>query len=201
MKWSEIIENKIDEYQSISAMPLSNIDCSSGKFVGRIGIKALSSQLEIWKLDEDSEIVFGAIDPSINPSDPVGYLGFSTMSGSKDILIARAAFIKPAYRRKGIQSELFQFVNKVEGFKILSDTQLTPDGEALWNSLLKSPHFTSAIVYAPTGERFAVSDVGKMKTVDGFTIISPKDDYINVHQGRPAVFLHHRIQRRIQMDS
>jgi hypothetical protein len=79
------------------------------------------------------------------------------------------------YQRKGVASEIVLFVNKVKGYPILSDTQLTPSGEALWQSLLRSGKFKEQILYIPTSERFSLTDAGR-NTKDGRTVILPHDD-------------------------
>ena len=174
MNCSDIFATELDEYQTIGSSPVINIDFTNGIDVGGIANNKL--QLRVWKLENGNELIFGAIHN--NPAKPLGYVLFQRMSGDAKVLIAKNAWVDPEYRRQAIQTELFQFVNKVEHFQILSDTQLTKEGEALWKSLTSSSSFNSNIVYVPTGELYSINDIGKKKTSDGFTVISPEDDCI-----------------------
>ena len=172
MRYHEII----DEYKIVADPGLAPLDVSQGQHVGIIqtGI----GPLQVWKLVDQEQLVYVAVIPindlfksarpnglSSGPKSPVAFLGFQITQGA---IIARNAYTNPICRGKGIQSELFLFVNKVEGQKILSDT--------LWNSLIKSSKFNLKILYIPTKELFDIADIGKAKTQDGETVESPKND-------------------------
>lgn len=163
--------SELTEYQLIPPQTFTSQDFSAGEKVGVV--RTGMGLLDIWKLEAAHEIAYGAIGQT-GPADPFGQLVFQEMSGGA--LIARNAWTKPGCEGKGIQSELFLFVNKVEQKKILSDSQLTVDGEKLWNSMIGSGKFQISVAYIPTGEIFGIDNIGKAKTSDGHDVISPKDD-------------------------
>ena len=167
MRYNEIF----DEYQIIPNPKFTMPNFSKGKNVGNINTGA--GPLEVWKIIVNNEINYAAIDPKKGPKKPVAYLGFIVGTG---LIMAKNALTNPAYKRKSIISELFLFVNQIEKHKILSDIQLTIEGEALWNSLIQSNKFNAKILYSPTSELFDLSDVGNAKTSDGEIVQSPKND-------------------------
>jgi hypothetical protein len=187
MQYHEIIQEQeiIDEYKIVADPGLGPVDVSQGQHVGVIqtGI----GPFQVWQLVDQDQMAYAAVipqndihasarPPNLNisgPASPVASLGFQIAQG---VIIARNAYTHPLCRGKGIQSELFLFVNKVEGHKVLSDTHLTTAGEALWDSLVRSAKFSLKILYIPTSEIFDVSEIGTSTTQDGETVDSPKND-------------------------
>jgi GNAT superfamily N-acetyltransferase len=169
-----LIEADLEEYQKIPPMPLGAPDFTPGGVVGTINTG--SGVLAVWKIEDGDAVGYGAVDPASGPATPLGFLGFAKAGSA---LVAKNAWTDPAHVRKGIQSELFLFVNKAEKFSIISDTQLTDDGEKLWQSLMKSLKFDSKIFYVPTRETFAVGEIGKSHTFDGSMVIDPVDDFFH----------------------
>ena len=167
MRYREIV----DEYQMIPDPGFTMPDFSNGQQVGTINTGA--GPMTIWKRVADDQIGYAAIDRKVGLSKPASYLGFLVGRG---LIVAKNALTDPAYQQKGISSELFLFVNQVEGHTILSDTQLTVGGEALWNSLIRSGKYSAKILYVPTSELFDLSDIGQATAQDGQTIQSPKND-------------------------
>jgi hypothetical protein len=171
MRYQEII----DEYQMVPDPGFTMPDFTSGQQVGTINTGA--GPLQVWKRVDQDQIGYAAVDPKADPAtrlvNPASYLGFLVGQG---LIVAKNALTDTAYQRKGISSELFLFVNQVEGHKILSDTQLTTGGEALWNSLIQSQKFNPKILYVPTSELFDLSDIGQAKASDGEMVQSPRTD-------------------------
>ena len=168
MRYNEII----DEYQMVPTPSFVMPDFSTGKYLGKIQSRTPIT-LEVWKMSDDYNLSYAAIDPKIGPTKPVAYLGFLIMTG---VIMAKNALTEPSYQKQGILSELFLFVNKTEQYKILSDVELSSGGEALWLSLIKSGRFSTKILYVPTGELFDLNDINKTTTSDGEPVISPKND-------------------------
>ena len=144
---------------------------SNGKHVGSITTAA--GNFEVWQYSEDNILELGAIDPKIGPNDPIAFVYFQEMSQGS--YISRRAATKKEYTRKGVMSELFKYMTQVLRHSFLSDTHMSYDGIDLWNSLIKSGKFNTKILYAPSGELFELSDIGK-KTKDGCIIINPEMD-------------------------
>jgi len=166
MRYKEII----GEYQKVPPQQFRNLDFSDGKRVGKISTKV--GLFQVWVLENDIQIAYGVIDS--DPKNPIAVLGFRKFGD--DVLMCKNAYTSPSFQRQGIVSELMYFVNKIIGNRILSDTQLTDDGEAVWKSLIKSSKFNTKIVYTPTEEVFDINDVGKKYTQDGTLVLSPIQD-------------------------
>ncbi len=169
MKYQEI-----KEYQKTIQRPVPIPDFTNGQQVGTIQTGV--GPLEVWKMI-DEHMGYAAVDSKIGAQSPLSFLAFEVFSPA--VLIARNATTLPAYQKKGISSELFLFVNKADGYKILSDTLLTDSGESLWAALIASSKFSTKIAYLPTSETFVLSAVGIGKTRDGHIIKSPKDDNLD----------------------
>ena len=147
-------------------------DFSTGEIVGKIYVGIV---LEVWKIEVNGEFLLGAIEPSIGPANPCGFVGFKKMSGN-NAYISRNALVDEQWARKGIVSELFRFMSKVLKNSFLSDTHMTADGASLWKSLIANTTiFDVKIYYAPTNELLELSDIGK-QTSDGIKIIAPDKD-------------------------
>ena len=171
MKYKEITE-----YQMVPTQPFKMPDFSSGQYLSKIKSRK-GDIFEIWKMVDEEHLGYAAIDPKIGPKKPIAYLGFQMISV---VMMAKNAYTLKKYQKQGILSELFLFVNRIEKYKIISDIELSPSGEALWISLIKSGKFKAKILYVPTAEIFNLSDIGTGQTSDGETVISPKnDDKIN----------------------
>jgi len=176
MKIHEIIS--LEEYIKIPDPGFLPFDMSKGEKIGLIGTSA--GPFGVWVFDTEFEIIFGAVkykpgqDYSDDSQHPVCNLGF--LHYGNKLLIAKNAWTEPKYQNKGIATSLMHFINKVQKYKILSDTKLSNQGERLINAMIQSNDFTSKIFDNVTGEIFDFSDIGNTKTTDGVTVISPKDD-------------------------
>jgi hypothetical protein len=163
----------LKEYQLIPPMDFLPIDFSTGHPIGKINTGA--GVLEVWRLIDGDTVGYGAVDYEIGPASPLAFLVFQELPNGA--FVSKNAFTVQAARNKGIQSELMLFVNKVENRTILSDTRMTPQGVALWDSISRSGKTDIRILYVPTSERFDKSEIGVAKTQDDVTVIDPKDDF------------------------
>lgn len=149
-------------------------------YVGRVQYK--NGILLLHKHETIEEIAFIANIPdysidSSNPKlTPVAYLGFLKYQG---VLMAKNAYTLPTFQKKGILSEMFYFVNKIDKHPIISDLELSVAGEAVWKSMIKSSAFDVKIFYVPTLEIFDLSDIKKTQASDGEIVQSPADDNKN----------------------
>jgi len=162
----------IGEYQKIADnnfLGFKTLDFTGAPNVGHINTGV--GTLDVYQIRSGNETAFGAIDQNLGLKDPVCFLGF--LEKGPKILIAKNAYTKNGYQKKGIASELFLLINQGFKNKIISDTEMTDAGEALWNSLKKSKNFSVKLFYIPTKEIFDISDIGKKKTSDGKTLIDP----------------------------
>jgi len=169
----------LHEYIIFGGIEFDMQDFSSGKKIGTITTKKAGT-FRVWVIENHFEIAFGACpcvlgdETKDQPNNPVCVLGFMKYGDNK--LIIKNASTKKEYRAKGIAISLIHFVNKSLGNKIISDTELSYDGEAFINALVRSSEFDTKIFDNATGELFDLSDAGKIKDADGVDVIMPKDD-------------------------
>ena len=188
MKFAELLA----EYQ-IVPVDATIPDFTDAQQVGTIQTDV--GPLQVWRRLAYHEVDYAATDPATEPATPAFYIGFQT-TNRPTMLIARTTGTDPAYQGKGIAVALFQYVNKVEKYQILSGSQLTAGDETLWKTFLRSPEFSVKIAYIPTGETFDLTAIGTAKTQDGETVMSPQADTqstdfydVNTKQGQRFFYL------------
>lgn len=111
-----------------------------------------------------------------NTEKNIAFVGIQEASGG--ISFWRYATILPEFSRKGIVSEMMQFIINDIGTMLLNDTVMTQAGVDLLFSLIRSNKFKTSIAYLPTAELFTLADVGK-STKDGSIIIPPERDSVD----------------------
>lgn len=173
MRYSQIKEYRLIPPQTqLYALSIGN----EAPIVGNI--MAGRNVYKIYCQIEDHVVSYGAVLRDISSSGPKCTIGFQMMSGG-NALMAKNAWTDPDYRKIGLASELMHFVNKLDTTRghqpIFSDIDISPDGEALWNSLVKSGKFSSRV------HDFATHKTYDLSEIDGVDVLNPKQDCLDDH--------------------
>jgi len=111
----------IGEYRKIADNNFQGfkpLDFTDSKNVSKINTGA--GTLEVYQIRGNGATAFGAIDHDLGLKDPVCFLSF--LEAGKNILIAKNAYTKPGFQKKGIASELFWLINKRFKNAIISES-------------------------------------------------------------------------------
>lgn len=148
----------LHEYRVLPPQPQLGPLPLSGNPIGMISANGIV--FFVLRVIHETEIAYGAVLRD-DPNEITCTLGFEIMSEG-NALIARNAWTHPEFRKMGLASELMHFVNKLDSDRgkqpILSDKEMSPDGEALWNSLIKSGKFSAKIHDLATHLTYEIGD-------------------------------------------
>ena len=72
---------------------------------------------------------------------------------------------------------LFHFTVREQGIKLLSDYEMTRDGEKLWRSIIARHFLNVSVVDLIGGQQYSFDEVGLSTTEDGELVIWPEKDW------------------------
>jgi len=169
-----LTEKTLAEFQLILDQPQLTIpSATNARRIGQIQPRSVKFIIDVWYQKDEVHEIYFAVNRAVGPGSPVGYCGFLLAPGP--VLYAVNAAVDPQYQKQGILSELMLFVKKYTKLPILSDTHLSPAGQQLWKSLIRSPFFTAKIIDLKTQIIFDFADIGS-QLPDGTTAIDPEFD-------------------------
>lgn len=170
-KLINIVEHNIGEYDHLSSdYILSKVSESKKIYAFAIRKNGGGSTQDLHRYvgEDDYSRIYFTIDHKSN--EVSGYLQVIRFN---DIWQEKGLYVFPQYRNVGLATDLYNFVIKHELIKMISDSQLTPDAERLWNALRRG--MTIKIYDKELDKVYDYSEIGNM-TDDGIEIIDPKND-------------------------
>lgn len=173
----QINEQHISEYVRVLSPVFKPIDFSNAQHVGNIGSGA--GPLSVWRLVSENEVAYGAV-LGTTPTDIVPVSMIVCLDLGNNYMMAKNAWTDPDYRGKGIQSNLFLYVNKTEKNILFSDTHMSDDGVKLWKSMETSGRFNIKIANLATSQSFDITEMGQVAD-DGSIVVDPKHDDAHDH--------------------
>jgi GNAT superfamily N-acetyltransferase len=174
VKWKEITEQtEVDEHKKVS--PLTDWiltdrvkDLSKSTLVGKIS--SVEGQLDIYEEISLPAVVFRVVKDN-------EVIGYRTLKKREDTEYyqGKNSYLLPEYRKKGIASELLLWVLNNRPYKILSDYEMSDDGEKLLLSMEK--HGKLHVLDTASGKQELWADNGKNNTMDPRLNNKFNDDY------------------------
>jgi hypothetical protein len=143
--WREIKEYQIisGENSSISKWSFPNRK-ESDILVGKL--HTILGDLEIYEQKEGNQFIYYIF----HNKEIISFLGLEKR-GSANYYNARNVLTKNEYKGKGLSSGLLYWVLENYSYKVLNDTQMTKEGEAVWLSVAKKKRMY--VVNIKTGDQ------------------------------------------------
>jgi hypothetical protein len=178
------LKKHLVEYRKISSYKPKRIDASKLTIVDTI-----LTQLGEVDIGESSDGNFYTVGAIID-GQVEAVLEFRLLGGSYVILTRAVAFIP----QKGLSSSLFKWYRKTNpGVGVFSDSQMTPDGEKFWMSLITS--YPSKVANLDTKSVHDLSDIDNKVVFDPKMDTRADDLIIDNPNGQVWVYL---IEKKIE---
>jgi hypothetical protein len=167
MKIKEVC-GQINEWIQMDDTPFVMPPHRGSKKVGAIDIKL--GKYEVRRLDKPNYSYFFVIDKTTKK--PIAFTLLKMMNAPYGM--PRNAY--STIKNQGIMTALFHFIVREQGIKLLSDFEMTRDGEKLWRSIIARRLLNVSIIDLIGGEQYSFDDVGLSKTTDGEIVRLPEKD-------------------------
>ena len=167
MKISDLYE--YEEIKFTPPDPLPKLD-NTAELLGELSCKI--GKLPVYKINDNSGYTTFIVVDKNNKT-----LAFLDLC----VIHSPYAQVKNAYcnlPNNGIMTGLYIFMVRHEHFKLISDYNMSIDGEQLWNAIIKKNLLNVRVLDLETGKKYSLEDASKqnIKTNDGDLVTLPKMD-------------------------
>lgn len=168
----EIIKDHIDSpSHSRKDNKAMELILSNGAIVG--SFETTEGDWSVKGIQSGNELLYGVLN-----EEQTKIIAFVILKIFKNLqwIMAVSAHAENEYKRRGIIGALVEFLVREKKLKILSDFELTTDGQNLWKHLILRSRVEKYIVNLSTEEIFDLDDVKNKKAKDGTTVENPFND-------------------------